>query len=86
MGQNYPLLPNIHGPVGRDKEKYTRLSSCSALDVQKNLLLVHHRVDRVVLDREPGIVSCRIDAHLVGLHVAVRSGNLHVAVSDNLRP
>lgn len=56
-----------------------------ALEVQI-LLLVHHGIDRVVLHREPGIVSCRINAHLVGLHMAMRCGNLHGVVSNNLRP
>ena len=63
---------------------------CAVVDIPalhtQILLLVHHGVDGVTLNRKTWVVCCSINAHVVALHVPVRGGELHGRVTYDLRP
>jgi len=73
MVKSYTMLPNLKMAHCQDRKLHRAVVDIPTLQ-RKKLLLVHHRVDRVTLNRKPWVVCCGINAHVMTLHVAVRSG------------
>lgn len=68
-----------------DQEKLCAGVGIPALHTQ-TLVLVHHGINGIVLDRKSWIVCCSVHAQMVTLHTTMRGGKLHSQIFYDLLP